>query len=200
MKWWQTHGDKVTAWLTGLFLILEKLSPQSLTQLLGPDGPQWVTIAGVVYTAVHNTFIPDAAAAKPPNNPAGPATSKFVAFIMLTAGAAVTGHILQGCVTNAAQTFEQSMLAASTLNNTVVQSVDSLAKQNAISRATGESIITITGQVQAALNLANAAYTAGNQATATAKLAAAAGAIAQVQACLTVPSTLVTCLQGVSTP
>lgn len=109
--------------------------------------------------------------------------------------------MIAGCATtSASQDFLTSMYAASSLNNTVLTTVDSLAKQKAVSTDQVNSVLAVTDKAQAALTLANTLYAAGNAQGAAAKLAAAAGTLTQVQSCLAVPASLVVCLQGVSTP
>jgi hypothetical protein len=106
-----------------------------------------------------------------------------------------------GCATTGTtQTFNQLVLSAGTVDDTVVKTVDSLVKSKGLTSTQATSILAITDKVQAALTLANTAYNAGDQTTATAKLSAATAALSGIQACLTMPSTLAVCLQGVNAP
>jgi hypothetical protein len=120
--------------------------------------------------------------------------------------AALAASVLAGCATTstgtsaAQQDFLKAVDAASTLNNTTVSLLDSLARSGTVPAATNLKVLAITDKVQAALELATTAYKAGDQATGLAKLAAGAAAVAQLQTCIIAPATLVTCLQGVTLP
>jgi len=131
------------------------------------------------------------------------APKSIVIVLALLAGGFVGTQDLTGCATTAtgaAPSFNQLVSAAGQVDNTILTTVDSLVKSKGLTSAQAGSILNITDKVQAALTLANTAYAANDQATATAKLAAASAALASVQACLTSPATLPTCLQGVTAP
>jgi hypothetical protein len=123
---------------------------------------------------------------------------------LLIGTAGVVLFLMNGCAsTTAANTVNQSLLAAATLNNTVVTTVDSLVKSKSVTSEEATAALAITDDIDAALALANTAAQAGESSTVTAKLAAITTALTAVQTCLAagnLPTTLSTCLQGVSPP
>lgn len=93
-----------------------------------------------------------------------------------------------GCQTTGGQTtisVPQLILDASSLNNAVVTTTTSLLQAGAISSKDAATVLQITDDLQAAIKTANAIYTAGNTATAQAKLAAVIGIITTATTCVT---------------
>jgi hypothetical protein len=127
-------------------------------------------------------------------------TLKSLLIVMaLIAGGFLGAQDLTACATTT-PSFNQLVSAAGQVDNTVLATVDSLVKSKSISSTQATAILAVADKVQAALTLANTANAAGQQGTAQAKLTAASAALAAIQGCLTAPSTLTVCLQGVSAP
>jgi hypothetical protein len=126
----------------------------------------------------------------------------YVNFLVFMIAVAATLEIA-ACATQAAKaapTFNQLVTAASGVDDTVIGLSKSLYDQKVLTAAQVKAVIAITDKIQASLTLANTAFVAGNQTSATTGLTQASQAIAAVQVCLTNPATLVTCLSSVNPP
>ena len=207
VNWWKNHGDKLFAKLNSVQLLLQYMDPTLLSNLLGAKAPLWVAFGTGIVTLYHTVFVTPTTPVLQSQISSNVAkvTAKtplpVILFALALFGAAICSTQLTGCATTGtAPTFNQLVSAAGQVDNTVLATVDSLVNSKAISSAQASAILAITDKVQAALTLANTANAAGNQATAQAKLTAASAALASIQGCLTAPSTLAVCLQGVTAP
>jgi thiamine monophosphate kinase len=112
--------------------------------------------------------------------------------------------ILAGCATTSASgTFTQALSAAEAADDAIVVASTSLLQAGTISSVQASKILTITDGINAALTLANTAYTAGNLTSASTQISTVVGVITAVQACLTAASNkqpIDTCLAPVSAP
>lgn len=177
------HKDIITAWCIFInFLLAPVIVLRGYTNT--------DTLNALI--AAPNTHATIATDTKTPN--------KVLAWIFLPLLSLLAIGNFSGCAStpSAAQSFEDSVYAAAKINVTVISTLDGLVKTHAVSSTQASAILAITDKVQATLNLANSAYTAGNSGSATSMLSTAAAALASVQACLTAPASLSTCLQSVT--
>jgi hypothetical protein len=112
--------------------------------------------------------------------------------------------LLYGCATTSASgTFTQALAAAEAADDAIVLTSTTLLQAGTITSAQGSKILTITDGINAALTLANNAYTAGNLTSASTQISTVVGVITAVQACLTAASNkqpIDTCLQPIASP
>lgn len=223
------HGTKLLGGAITLGAVIDFLTTLTttdsgaVTSLAGKYGPPILAIAAgilVILRGFQNSANATAqnAAPDPNQRPAAniaavPTTAqkKAQADAMIPPGAKMIGFallllpLLLACATtNSAgttQTFNSLILAAGTVDDTAINTIDSLLKAKALTSAEATSALAVIDKIQAGVNLANTTYAAGDETGAASKLAAASAAILSVQQCLTQTSTaLVTCLQGVKTP
>jgi hypothetical protein len=137
-------------------------------------------------------------------HPATKAASGQAGFVRVSLLALLAGFgcaaLLVACATTSVQTFYQLELTAGTLNDTAINTLDTLVRNKAITGMQASAALQITDAVQAAIVTANNAYQAGNQATANSDLVAISATLTAVQTCLVKPATFTTCLAGVPTP
>jgi hypothetical protein len=112
--------------------------------------------------------------------------------------------LLNGCATtNSSGTFTQALAAAEAADDAVVVTSTTLLQAGTITSTQAKKILTITDAVNAALTLANNAYTAGNLTSANTQIATAIAALTGIQTCLTAASNkqpIDTCLAPITSP
>jgi hypothetical protein len=111
--------------------------------------------------------------------------------------------VLGGCATTGAGSFTQALAAAEAADDAIVVTSTTLLQSGSITSTQAKKILTITDGINAALTLANNAYTAGNLTSANTQIATVVTVLTQVQACLTVASQkqpIDTCLQPIASP
>ena len=112
--------------------------------------------------------------------------------------------LLSGCATTSSSgTFTQALAAAEAADDAIVVTSTTLLQSGSITSTQASKILTVTDGINAALTLANNAYTAGNLTSANAQIATAVGVITAVQACLTAASNKLpidSCLSPVRAP
>lgn len=203
----------ILATMVGVFPKLGQLLGFTSTAVISNDVTaicQAIAFLAGVYTAIKRASasvqpltLTQAAADIHPATKAAQGQSGFARVSLLALLALVTVAatvVMTGCKTVPIQTFNQLVLTAGTVDDTVVNALDAAVKAKAITGAQATAALKITDAAQAALVTANTAYQAGNQSTANAYLVGAASALTAVQACLVQPATFTVCLQGVSVP
>jgi hypothetical protein len=205
------HGTKIlggTITLGGFIDLLVQLTTPEVagvvTSLAGKYAPAILTtLAGLLVIArgFQNTANNEAMGVVPQtkNKISGFAYVNFlVCLIALSCTLEMVACAAQA--TKAAPTFNQLVVTASSVDDTVVNLTKSLYDQKVLTTQQVRAVVAITGKIQAALTLANTAFVAGDQTSANTGLLQASQAIAGVQVCLTNPATLLTCLQSVNPP
>jgi hypothetical protein len=112
--------------------------------------------------------------------------------------------LLYGCATTTpAGTFTQALAAAEAADDAIVTTATALLNSGSITSTQAKKILTVTDGINAALTLANNAYTAGNLTSANSQIATVVTVLTQVQACLTTAANkqpIDSCLAPIASP
>jgi hypothetical protein len=112
--------------------------------------------------------------------------------------------VLYGCATTSASgAFTQALAAAEAADDAIVTTSTALLNAGSITSTQARKILTVTDGINAALTLANSAYTSGNLTSANTQIATVVTVITAVQACLTAASNkqpIDTCLAPIASP